>query len=299
MKRTEIKQLYRETDRFGGGKVTVAGWIRTLRSSKNFGFIELNDGSFFKNVQIVFEEDRISNYKTVEKLNVGSAIVVTGDLELTPDAKQPFEIKADDIFIEGESTPDYPLQKKRHSVEFLREISHLRPRTNLFSAVLRVRSVAAYAIHKFFNERNFVYVHTPIITSSDCEGAGEMFQLTTLDMNHLPLNEAGDVDFTQDFFGKAANLTVSGQLNAEAFAMAFRNIYTFGPTFRAENSNTARHAAEFWMLEPEIAFADLEKNMELAEDMMKYLIRAALERLPEEMEFFNKFVAFCFALFIL
>ena len=290
MKRTEIKQLYRETDRFGGGKVTVAGWIRTIRSSKSFGFIELNDGSFFKNVQIVFEEDRLSNYKTIEKLNVGSAIVVTGDLELTPGAKQPFEIKADDIFVEGESTPDYPLQKKRHSVEFLREISHLRPRTNLFSAVLRVRSVAAYAIHKFFNERNFVYVHTPIITSSDCEGAGEMFQVTTMDLNNIPKNENADVDYTKDFFGKPVSLTVSGQLNVETHCMAFGKVYTFGPTFRAENSNTARHAAEFWMIEPEMAFADLKDDMELAEALLKYIINYCLENVPEELEFFNNFV---------
>ncbi len=290
MKRTEIKQLYRQTDRFGGGKVTVAGWIRTIRSSKNFGFIELNDGSFFKNVQIVFEEDRISNYKTVEKLNVGSAIVVTGDLELTPEAKQPFEIKADDIFVEGESTPDYPLQKKRHSVEFLREISHLRPRTNLFSAVLRVRSVAAYAIHKFFNERNFVYVHTPIITSSDCEGAGEMFQVTTMDLNNVPKNENGEVDYSKDFFRKPVSLTVSGQLNVETHCMAFGKVYTFGPTFRAENSNTARHAAEFWMIEPEMAFADLNDDMELAESLLKYIINYCLENVPEELEFFNNFV---------
>ena len=290
MKRTEIKQLYRQTELYGGKKVTVAGWIRTIRSSKTFGFIELNDGSFFKNVQIVFEEDRISNFKTVEKLNVGSAIVVTGDLELTPDAKQPFEIKADDIFVEGESTPDYPLQKKRHSVEFLREISHLRPRTNLFSAVLRVRSVAAYAIHKFFNERNFVYVHTPIITSSDCEGAGEMFQVTTMDLNNLPKTETGEVDFSKDFFGKPVSLTVSGQLNVETHCMAFGKVYTFGPTFRAENSNTARHAAEFWMIEPEMAFADLNDDMELAEALLKYIINYCLENVPEELEFFNNFV---------
>ena len=284
MKRTEIKQLYRDTDSFGGGKVTVAGWVRTLRSSKTFGFIELNDGSFFKNVQIVFEEDRISNFKTVEKLNVGSAIVVTGELVLTPEAKQPFEIKADEVFVEGESTPDYPLQKKRHSVEFLREIAHLRPRTNLFSAVLRVRSVAAYAIHKFFNERNFVYVHTPIITSSDCEGAGEMFQVTTMDMNNLPKTETGEVDYSKDFFGKP------GQLNVETHCMAFGKVYTFGPTFRAENSNTARHAAEFWMIEPEIAFADLQDDMELAEALLKYIINYCLENVPEELEFFNNFV---------
>ena len=290
MKRTEIKQLYRQSESFGSGKVTVAGWIRTIRSSKTFGFIELNDGSFFKNVQIVFEEDRISNYKTVEKLNVGSAIVVSGILELTPEAKQPFEIKADEIFVEGESTPDYPLQKKRHSVEFLREISHLRPRTNLFSAVLRVRSVAAYAIHKFFNERNFVYVHTPIITSSDCEGAGEMFQVTTMDMNNIPKTETGEVDYSKDFFGKPVSLTVSGQLNVETHCMAFGKVYTFGPTFRAENSNTARHAAEFWMIEPEMAFADLNDDMELAESLLKYIINYCLENVPEELEFFNNFV---------
>ena len=290
MKRTEIKQLYRDTNTYGGGKVTVAGWVRTLRSSKTFGFIELNDGSFFKNVQVVFEEDRINNFKVVEKLNVGSAIVVTGDLVLTPEAKQPFEIKADEIFIEGESTPDYPLQKKRHSVEFLREIAHLRPRTNLFSAVLRVRSVAAYAIHKFFNERNFVYVHTPIITSSDCEGAGEMFQVTTMDMNNLPKTETGEVDYSKDFFGKPVSLTVSGQLNVETHCMAFGKVYTFGPTFRAENSNTQRHAAEFWMIEPEIAFADLKDDMELAESLLKYIINYCLENVPEELEFFNNFV---------
>ena len=290
MKRIEIKQLYRQTELFGGKKVTVVGWIRTIRSSKTFGFIELNDGSFFKNVQIVFEEDRISNFKIVEKLNVGSAIVVTGDMVLTPEAKQPFEIKADDIFIEGESTPDYPLQKKRHSIEFLREISHLRPRTNLFSAVLRVRSVAAYAIHKFFNERNFVYVHTPIITSSDCEGAGEMFQVTTMDMNNLPKTETGEIDYSKDFFGKPVSLTVSGQLNVETHCMAFGKVYTFGPTFRAENSNTARHAAEFWMIEPEMAFADLNDDMELAEALLKYIINYCLENVPEELEFFNNFV---------
>ncbi|MFA7637635.1 MAG: asparagine--tRNA ligase [Monoglobales bacterium] len=290
MKRIEIKQLYRESSDFASKKVTVAGWIRTIRSLKVFGFIELNDGSFFKNVQIVFEDNRISNFKTVEKLNVGSAIVVTGEMVLTPEAQQPFEIKADEIFIEGESTPDYPLQKKRHSIEFLREISHLRPRTNLFSAIFRVRSVAAYAIHKFFNEKNFVYVHTPIITSSDCEGAGEMFQVTTLDLNNVPKTETGEVDFSKDFFNKPVSLTVSGQLNVETHCMAFGKVYTFGPTFRAENSNTARHAAEFWMIEPEMAFADLNDDMELAESFIKYIISYCLENVPEELEFFNNFV---------
>ena len=286
---TEIKQIFRETEQFLEREIEVAGWIRNIRASKKFGFIELNDGTFFQNLQIVFEED-LPNFDEVCKLGISTALVVTGKLVASPGSGQAFELKASEILVEGSCPSEYPLQKKRHSFEYLRTIAHLRPRTNTFSAVFRLRSVLAYAIHQYFQEKGFVYVHTPIITASDCEGAGEMFQLTTLDMNHLPLNEAGDVDFTQDFFGKAANLTVSGQLNAEAFAMAFRNIYTFGPTFRAENSNTARHAAEFWMLEPEIAFADLEKNMELAEDMMKYLIRAALERLPEEMEFFNKFV---------
>ena len=286
---TEIKQIFRETEQFLEREIEVAGWVRNIRASKKFGFIELNDGTFFQNLQIVFEED-LPNFDEVCKLGISTALVVTGKLVASPGSGQAFELKASEILVEGSCPSEYPLQKKRHSFEYLRTIAHLRPRTNTFSAVFRLRSVLAYAIHQYFQEKGFVYVHTPIITASDCEGAGEMFQLTTLDMNQLPLNEAGDVDFTQDFFGKAANLTVSGQLNAEAFAMAFRNIYTFGPTFRAENSNTARHAAEFWMLEPEIAFADLEKNMELAEDMMKYLIRAALERLPEEMEFFNKFV---------
>ncbi len=290
MIRTEIKQIYRNTAEFGGKNVTVAGWIKTIRASKAFGFIELNDGSFFKNIQVVFEEDKISNYKTIEKLNVGSAIIVEGLLELTPEAKQPFEIKAQSIVVEGESTPDYPLQKKRHSVEFLREIAHLRPRTNLFSAALRVRSAAAFAIHQFFNDRGFVYVHTPIITSSDCEGAGEMFQVTTMDLNNIPKTEDGKVDFSQDFFGKPVNLTVSGQLNVETHCMAFGKVYTFGPTFRAENSNTARHAAEFWMIEPEIAFADLKDDMVLAEDLLKYIINYCLENVREELEFFNAFV---------
>lgn len=290
MKRTEVKHLYRESGSFGGQTVTVAGWIRTIRSSKSFGFIELNDGSFFKNLQIVFEQDRINNYNEIEKLNVGSAIIVTGVLELTPEAKQPFEIKADRIEIEGESSPEYPLQKKRHSVEFLRGMAHLRPRTNLFSAALRMRSVIAYAIHKFFNENGFVYVHTPIITASDCEGAGEMFRVTTIDPQNPPLTEDGKVDYTKDFFGRPVNLTVSGQLSVETHCMAFGKVYTFGPTFRAENSNTTRHAAEFWMIEPEIAFADLNDDMELAEAMLKYIIQYCMENAREELEFFNQFV---------
>lgn len=290
MKRTEIKQLYRETQTFAEQNVTVAGWVRTIRSSKAFGFIELNDGSFFKGVQVVFEADKIDNFAEIEKLNVGTSLIVTGKLELTPQAKQPFEIKAESIAVEGTSTPDYPLQKKRHSMEFLRTIAHLRPRTNMFSAAFRVRSVAAYALHKFFNENGFVYVHTPIITGSDCEGAGEMFRITTLDAKNPPLKEDGSVNFEEDFFGKAANLTVSGQLNAETFCMGFGKVYTFGPTFRAENSNTARHAAEFWMVEPEIAFADLQDDMDLAESMLKYVISYCLENAREDLEFFNQFV---------
>jgi len=290
MNRIEIKKLFRNEAEYGNKTVTVAGWIRTIRSSKSFGFIELNDGSFFKNLQVVFEESKLSNYDKIEKLNVGSAIVVTGTLELTPGAKQPFEIKADAIEIEGTSLPEYPLQKKRHSIEFLREIAHLRPRTNLFSAVLRMRSIIAYAIHSFFNQNGFVYVHTPIITGSDCEGAGEMFRVTTIDPANPPRNEDGSIDYSKDFFGKPVNLTVSGQLSVETHCMAFGKVYTFGPTFRAENSNTARHAAEFWMVEPEIAFADLEDDMQLAETMLKYIISYCLENAPEEMEFFNNFV---------
>ena len=290
MKRTEIKSVFENIGSFDGKEVTVAGWIRTIRDSKKFGFIEINDGTYFKNTQIVFEDGVVDNYKEIAKLNVGSAIYVTGKIVATPEMKQPFEIKAEKIEIEGRSTPDYPLQKKRHSVEFLREIAHLRPRTNTFSAVFRVRSVAAFALHKFFNERNFVYVHTPLITGSDCEGAGEQFRVTTLDMAKPPLTEDGKVDFSKDFFGKSTNLTVSGQLNAETFALAFSNVYTFGPTFRAENSNTTRHAAEFWMIEPEIAFADLKDDMALAEDMIKYVIREVLEKCPEEMKFFNNFM---------
>ncbi|MBQ4145125.1 MAG: asparagine--tRNA ligase [Clostridia bacterium] len=271
-------------------EVSVHGWVRTIRISKNFGFIELNDGSYFKNLQIVIEADSLVNFAELSKLNVGAALEVKGILVLTPDAKQPFEVKAKEVSIEGASTPDYPLQKKRHTFEYLRTIPHLRPRTNTFSAVFRVRSLIAFAIHKFFNERGFVYVHTPLITGSDCEGAGEMFQVTTLDMNNIPRNEENQVDFSQDFFNKHTSLTVSGQLEAEDFAMAFGDVYTFGPTFRAENSNTTRHAAEFWMIEPEIAFADLNDDMALAEDMLKFIIRYVLEQAPEEMQFFNNFV---------
>ena len=285
----EIKQLYRNKDEYIDKKVKVAGWIRTSRMSKNFGFIELNDGSFFKNMQIVIDE-KLENFKEVGKLPISTSLLIEGTLVATQNAKQPVEIQATKIVVEGESDNSYPLQKKRHTVEYLRTIAHLRPRSNLFSAAFRVRSVAAYAIHKFFQDRNFVYAHSPIITGSDCEGAGEMFRLTTLDLNDVPKTEDGKVDYSQDFFGKEANLTVSGQLNAEIMALAFRNVYTFGPTFRAENSYTGRHASEFWMIEPEIAFADLEDNMELAEDMIKYIINYVLEQCPEEMEFFNSFV---------
>ncbi len=285
-----IKQLYREAGGHYGEEIEAAGWVRTIRDSKTFGFIELNDGSFFKNLQIVFEDGTIDNFKDITKLPQGSSIKVRGQLVATPEAKQPFELKAAEIVIEGLCTPDYPLQKKRHSFEFLRTIAHLRPRTNTFSAVFRLRSAASYAIHSFFQERGFVYVQTPIITGSDCEGAGEMFKVTTLDFDNLPRDEKGKVDYSQDFFGKQTSLTVSGQLSGEAYCMAFGKIYTFGPTFRAENSNTARHAAEFWMIEPEIAFADLKDDMALAEDMMKYLISYCLENVPEELEFFNNFV---------
>jgi asparaginyl-tRNA synthetase len=283
------KEIFKAPEQFADKQVKISGWIRTIRSSNVFGFIEINDGTFFSNIQVVFESENLANYKEIAAQNGGAALNIEGTLVLTPDAKQPFEIKASKIEVEGASTPDYPLQKKRHSLEYLRTIAHLRPRTNTFSAVFRVRSLAAYAIHKFFNERNFVYTHTPIITGSDCEGAGEMFRVTTLDMDNLPL-EDGKVDFSKDFFGKSANLTVSGQLSAETYAMAFRNVYTFGPTFRAENSNTTRHAAEFWMIEPEIAFADLNDDMQLAEDMLKFVINYVLENAPEEMEFFNKFI---------
>ena len=284
-----VKELYRQKEEYIGKTVKVAGWIRTSRLSKNFGFIELNDGSFFKNMQIVLDE-KLENFKEIGKLPISSSILVEGKLVSTEGAKQPVEIHATNIVVEGESDNSYPLQKKRHTVEYLRTIAHLRPRSNMFSAVFRVRSVAAYAVHKFFQERNFVYAHSPIITGSDCEGAGEMFRITTLDLDNVPKTEEGKIDYSQDFFGKEANLTVSGQLNAEIMALAFRNVYTFGPTFRAENSYTGRHASEFWMIEPEIAFADLEDNMELAEDMVKYIINYVLENCPEEMEFFNAFV---------
>ncbi|MBQ9737639.1 MAG: asparagine--tRNA ligase [Clostridia bacterium] len=286
----KIKEVFLKSPELDGKTVSVCGWVRTLRASKAFGFIELNDGSFFKNIQVVIEDEKLDNFSSLCKLNVGASLRVTGTLVLTPDAKQPFEIKADSVEVEGESTPDYPLQKKRHTFEYLRTIPHLRARTNTFSAVFRVRSVIAYAIHKFFNERGFVYVHTPIITGSDCEGAGEMFRVTTLDINNLPKGENGTIDFSKDFFGKETSLTVSGQLEGETFSMAFGDIYTFGPTFRAENSNTTRHAAEFWMIEPEIAFADLADDMQLAEDMLKFVIRYVLENAPEEMQFFNNFV---------
>lgn len=286
--KVDIKELYRSTENYIDKEIIVEGWIRTLRASKNFGFIEINDGSFFSNVQVVFGNE-LENFSDISKFPISSAISVKGVLVSTPDAKQKFEIKASEISLEGASTTDYPLQKKRHTREYLRTIAHLRPRANLFSAVFRVRSILSYAIHKFFQERGFVYVHTPIITGSDAEGAGEMFRVTTLDLKNVPLKD-GEVDVSEDFFGKETNLTVSGQLEGEAYALAYKNIYTFGPTFRAENSNTTRHAAEFWMMEPEIAFADLNDNMRLAEDMMKFIISYVMENAPEEMEFFNKFV---------
>ena len=284
-----IKDLYRNYKDYADKEVTIGGWLRSKRDSKTFGFLVINDGTFFEPLQVVYS-DALANFADISKLNVGAAVIATGVVTLTPDAKQPFEIQATAVEVEGDSTPDYPLQKKRHSFEYLRTISHLRPRTNTFQAVFRVRSLCAYAIHKFFQERDFVYVHTPLITGSDCEGAGEMFQVTTLDMNNLPLTQDGKVDFSKDFFNKPTNLTVSGQLNGETYAMAFKNIYTFGPTFRAENSNTTRHAAQFWMIEPEIAFADLKDDMMLAESMLKYVINYVLENAPEEMEFFNQFV---------
>lgn len=290
MKDVDIKSLYRASDSYADSEITVSGWVRTNRGSNKFGFIELNDGSFFKSVQVVYEAEFLDNFEEVSKVPIAAALKVTGKFVLTPDAKQPFEIKATEVVVEAGSDPDYPLQKKRHSMEFLREIAHLRPRSNTFSAVFRVRSLVAYAIHRFFQERNFVYVHTPIITASDCEGAGEMFKVTTLDMNELPKTADGMVDYSEDFFGKETGLTVSGQLEAETFALAFRNVYTFGPTFRAENSNTARHASEFWMIEPEMAFAELSDDMDVAEDMIKYIISYVMENAPEEMEFFNKFV---------
>ncbi len=284
-----IRELYKKQEDYIDQKVNVGGWVRSIRDSKTFGFIVVNDGTFFSPLQVVYS-DKLDNFAEVSKLNVGAAIIVTGTLVATPQAKQPFEIQADSVVVEGASAPDYPLQKKRHGFEYLRTVSHLRPRTNTFQAVFRVRSLTAYAIHKFFQERDFVYVHTPLITGSDCEGAGEMFRVTTLDMENPPKNEEGSIDYSQDFFGKETNLTVSGQLNGETYAMAFKNIYTFGPTFRAENSNTTRHAAEFWMIEPEIAFADLKDDMMLAEGMLKYIIHYVLENAPEEMAFFNQFV---------
>lgn len=289
MKITHIKALYRQPENYVNQEVTVCGWVRSIRDSKTFGFISLNDGTFFSPLQVVFD-DTLPNFRDICKLNISAALIVTGTLVATPQAKQPFEIQAKNICIEGESTADYPLQKKRHTMEYLRTIPHLRPRTNTFQAVFRVRSLISYAIHKFFQEQDFVYVHTPIITGSDCEGAGEMFQITTLNMADLPKYPDGSVDYSQDFFGKETNLTVSGQLNGEAYAMAFQNIYTFGPTFRAENSNTTRHAAEFWMIEPEMAFADLQDDMDLAESMLKYIISFVLENAPEEMKFFNQFI---------
>lgn len=286
---TDIRQLYEQTDEFAGKEVTVGGWIRNIRDSKSFGFIVLNDGTYFSPLQIVYD-NHLDNFEEISAQNVGAALIATGEIVLTPDAKQPFEMQAKEVMIEGASDPKYPLQPKRHSMEFLRTISHLRARTNTFEAVFRVRSLAAYAIHKFFQERDFVYVHTPIVTGSDAEGAGEMFSVTTLDPLAVPKDENGNVDYTKDFFGKPTNLTVSGQLNGETFAMAFKNIYTFGPTFRAENSNTTRHAAEFWMIEPEMAFCDLAGDMEIAEDMLKFVIRYVLDHAPAEMEFFNNFI---------
>ncbi len=287
---TEVRRLYQSQEEYKDKEIKLGGWIRSLRSSNAFGFIELNDGTYFKGVQVVFEEMNIANYAEIAKQNIGAALMVTGTFVMTPDAKQPFEIKARGITVCGTSTPDYPLQPKRHSFEFLRSIAHLRPRTNTFNAVFRVRSCAAQAIHRFFAEKNFIYVNTPIITASDCEGAGEMFRVTTFDISSPPRTEDGRVDFSKDFFASEANLTVSGQLEGECFATAFSNIYTFGPTFRAENSNTPRHAAEFWMIEPEIAFADLEDYMSLAEEMTKYVIKYVLDACPSEMEFFNKFI---------
>lgn len=302
MREVKLRELHRNAGDFSGQKIVANGWVRNNRNNNHFGFIELNDGSFFKPVQVVYEAASLSNYDEIAKLNVSAAIKVQGEVVLTPEAQQPFEIKAETIELLADTDSDYPLQNKRHSMEFLREIAHLRPRSNTFSAVFRVRSLVAYAIHQFFQDRNFVYVHTPIITGSDAEGAGDMFQVTTLDLDELPRYDAdsdavkngtakaGEINYSDDFFGKKTSLTVSGQLEGEAFALAFRDIYTFGPTFRAENSHTARHASEFWMIEPEIAFADLEDNMRLAEDMVKYIINFVLEKAPEEMEFFNKFI---------
>lgn len=286
---TPVRSLFEDTKRFDGKTVKVGGWVRNLRASKNFGFINLSDGTYFSQVQVVFGAE-LANFQEISKLNISAAVIVTGTLVVTPDAKQPFEIQASEISVEGPSTPDFPIQPKRHSMEFLRTLPHLRVRTNTFQAVFRVRSIIAYAIHKFFQERSFVYVHTPLITGSDCEGAGEMFQVTTLDLNNPPRLEDGSIDYSEDFFGKETNLTVSGQLNGEAFAQAFRNIYTFGPTFRAENSNTTRHAAEFWMIEPEMAFADLNDYMDNAEAMLKYVLKDVMATCPDELNMLNKFV---------
>jgi asparaginyl-tRNA synthetase len=289
MKLTTVKEIYKDTDKFLNQTISIGGWIRSVRGSKTFGFIVLSDGSFFEPIQIVYS-DKMSNFAEISKFNVGTAIIAKGTLVATPEAKQPFELQAEEIILEGASSPDYPLQKKRHSFEYLRTISHLRPRTNTFQAVFRIRSLIAAAIHEYFQSHDFVYVHTPLITGSDCEGAGEMFQVTTMDLQNLPMTPEGTPDYSQDFFGKETNLTVSGQLNVETFCMAFRNVYTFGPTFRAENSNTTRHAAEFWMIEPEMAFADLEDDMQVAEEMLKFIISYVLEKAPEEMKFFNQFV---------
>ena len=285
-----IKDLYRNTENYIEKSVKVSGWVKTVRDSKTFGFIEINDGSFFKNVQVVFT-DKLSNFEDVKKLSISSSIIVSGTLVKTENAKQPFEIQADTVEIFNQADSDYPLQKKRHTFEYLRTIAHLRPRTNTFNATFRVRSAVSFAIHKFFQERGFVYVHSPIITSSDCEGAGEMFTVTSADLNDLPKDDKGNMDYSQDFFARPAHLTVSGQLDVETYAFAFRNVYTFGPTFRAENSNTVKHAAEFWMIEPEICFADLQDDMDLAEDMLKYVIKDVLTSVPEEMEFFDKFIS--------
>ncbi len=286
---TTVRELYKDSERYIDQEITVGGWVRSIRDSKSFGFIVLSDGTFFETLQIVYS-DQLPNFTEISKLNVGAALIISGVLVATPDAKQPFEIQASKVEVEGTSTPDYPLQKKRHSMEYLRTVPHLRPRTNTFQAVFRVRSVISYAIHTFFQERGFVYVHTPLITASDCEGAGEMFRVTTLDLDDLPKDDRGKVDYSKDFFGTSTNLTVSGQLDVEAFAQAFRNVYTFGPTFRAEDSNTTRHAAEFWMVEPEMAFADLDDDMRLAEEMLKFVIRYVLDAAPEEMAFFNSYV---------
>jgi len=286
---TDIRDLYRNREEYIGKEITVGGWVRNNRDSKNFGFLVINDGTFFEPLQVVYGNG-LANFEELRKMNVGTAVIVKGTVVATPDARQPFEMQAEQVILEGASSADYPLQKKRHSFEYLRTISHLRPRTNTFQAVFRVRSLIAYAIHTFFMDRGFVYVHTPLITGSDCEGAGEMFQVTTLDLNNIPRTQEGGIDYSKDFFGKPTNLTVSGQLNVETYAFAFKNVYTFGPTFRAENSNTARHAAEFWMIEPEMAFADLADDMILAESMLKFVIRYVLEHAPEEMAFFNQFV---------